>query len=212
MTIRRTSQSVSPPTMPKSISRTPKPPSPVTVSHFPTNGWLSNTRPTACIVSGRIGLVIGFEDYYIHEERILCTRAFSVAAVTTTVDDGASPPGSTELDDEAGRNCKMSTERYKSFARLVLGLNDNTWALCRTERAFRNRIVVQDLDVVMYCWDTDSYTMDGRPMTYRDDRWDMARTLARLTLLLTGADACTPNVINAVWGADDAARLALGGP
>ena len=40
----------------------------------------------------------------------------------------------------------------------------------------------------------------------------MARTLARLTLLLTGADACTPNVTNAVWGTDNAARLALGGP
>jgi len=168
MTVRRTSRSLSPPTMPKSNSRTPKPPSPVNVSHFPTNGWLSNTRPTTCIVSGRIGLVIGFEDYYIHEERVQCTRAFSVAAVATTVDNGAFPPGSTELDDESGHNCKMSGEKYKSFARLVLGLNNNTWALCRTKRAFCN-LIVQDLDAVMYYWDTDSYTMDGRPMTYRDD-------------------------------------------
>ena len=40
----------------------------------------------------------------------------------------------------------------------------------------------------------------------------MARTLARLTLLLTGADACTPHIIDDVWGEDKAARLALGGP
>ena len=40
----------------------------------------------------------------------------------------------------------------------------------------------------------------------------MARTLVRLTLLLTGADACTPHIIDAVWGKDQAARLALGGP
>lgn len=197
--------------MPKSNSRTPKPPSPVTVSHFPTNGWLSNTRPTACIVYGRNGLIIGFEDYYIHEERVLCTRAFSGAAVATTIDDGASPPGSTELDDESGHNCKMSNEHYKTFARLVLGIDDNTWALCRTEFAFRN-LIIQDLDAVMYYWDTDNYTMDGRPMSYRNDQWDMARTLARLTLLLTGADACTPTIIDEVWGADDDARIALGGP
>jgi hypothetical protein len=39
----------------------------------------------------------------------------------------------------------------------------------------------------------------------------MARTLAHLILLLTGADACTPYIINSVWGEDEAACLALGG-
>ena len=33
-----------------------------------------------------------------------------------------------------------------------------------------------------------------------------------LTLLLVGADACIPHIINSVWGEDDNARLALGGP
>jgi hypothetical protein len=89
-----------------------------------------------CVVPGRIGTIIKYEDYYIRDERVLCTRAFSVAAIATTVDDGASPPGSTGLDDEAGHNCKSSHDSYKSFARLVLGLNHNTWALHRTERAF----------------------------------------------------------------------------
>jgi hypothetical protein len=49
-------------------------------------------------------------------------------------------------------------------------------------------------------------------MSYRDDRWDMARTLTRLTLLLTGADACTPHIVASVWGEDEAACSALGGP
>ena len=40
----------------------------------------------------------------------------------------------------------------------------------------------------------------------------MARTLARITLLLTGADACTPRIVASVWGEDEAACLALGGP
>jgi hypothetical protein len=40
----------------------------------------------------------------------------------------------------------------------------------------------------------------------------MARILARLTLLLTRADACTPHIINSVWGDNKNAPLALGGP
>ena len=41
---------------------------------------------------------------------------------------------------------------------------------------------------------------------------DMAIILARITLLLVGANACTPCIINKVWGENEAARLALGGP
>jgi hypothetical protein len=211
MMIRRTTCSLSPPTMPKSTSRTLKPPSPVTVSHFPTKGWMSNTRPTVCAVPGQVRTTIGYEDYYIHNERILCTRAFSVATVATTVDNGASPPGSTKLDDVSGHNWKMSSEKYRSFAQLVLGLNHNTWALARTERAFCN-LIIQDLDAIMYDWDTNSYNMVRTPMSYCDEKWDMARTLAHLTLLLTGADACTPYIVDSVWGKDEAACLALGGP
>ena len=143
MTIRQTTRSLSPePIMPKpTTSRTPKPPSPVNVSHFPTEGWVSHTRPTKCVVPGLIGIIIGSEDYYDTDEHVLCTRAFSTAAIATTVDDGASPHGSTELDDETGHNCKMLREIYSSFARLVLGLNQNTWALHHTESAFRNLLI-----------------------------------------------------------------------
>jgi len=49
-------------------------------------------------------------------------------------------------------------------------------------------------------------------MPYRGDRWDMTRTLARITPLLTGADTCTPCIVASVWGEDEAACLALGGP
>ena len=120
--------------------------------------------------------------------------------------------GNTELDDEAGHNhCKMSHDHYKSFCRLVLGLYYDTWALHHTERAFRN-LIIQDLDTIMHYWDTDIYNMNCKPISYCGDRWDMARTLARLTLLLTGADACTSHIVASVWGEDEAACLALGGP
>jgi hypothetical protein len=64
---------------------------------------------------------------------------------------------------------------------------------------------------MMYYWDTDNY-INGAPVLLPDDHLDMACILARLTLLLTGADACTPHIINSVWGDDKHARLALGGP
>ncbi len=87
---------------------------------------MSNTRPTTCGVSGRIGTIIGYEDYYLKNERILCTCIFSVAAVATTIDNGASPLGSTELDNEMGHNCKMYKEFDTYFGLLVLGLNHNS--------------------------------------------------------------------------------------
>ncbi len=104
----------------------------------------------------------------------------------------------------------MPREIYRSFTRLVLGLDHDTWAHYRTEGAFCN-LIIQDLDAIMYYWDTDDY-IAGFPITYRNTRWDMARILARLTLLLTGAKACTPNIVASVWGEDEVACLALGGP
>ena len=78
-----------------------------------------------CIVPGQIGETIGYEDYYFESECVLCTRAFSVATVSTTIDDGKFPLGSTELDKEAGNNCKMMKDQYRTFIQLVLGLDDD---------------------------------------------------------------------------------------
>jgi hypothetical protein len=153
-----------------------KTPSPTNVSHFPTDGWMSNTCPTTCGVSGRIGTIIGYEDYYLKNEHVLCTCVLSVAAIATTIDDGASPLGSTELDDEMGHNCKMSKKIYTSFGLLVLGLNHDSWATACTERAFCN-LLIQDIDTMMYYWDTVNY-VNGATALLPDDRLDMARILA----------------------------------
>ena len=137
---------------PTKMSKTPRPscydaPSPINVASFPSNGWMTTTRPTKCIVSSRIGQIIGYKDYYFEDKRVLCTRAFSTTAVSTTVDDGYSPPGSTELDKETGHNCKMTKDQYRNFTRFVLGLDDETWANHRTESTFRN-MILQDLDAL----------------------------------------------------------------
>jgi hypothetical protein len=171
---------------------------------------MSNTHPTTCRVSGCIGTIIGYEDYYLKNERILCTCVFSVMAVATTINNGASPLGSTELDNEMGHNCKMSKEIYTSFGLLALRLNHDSWATACTECAFCN-LLIQDINAMMYYWDTDNY-INGAPVSLPDDRLYMACILAGLTLLLTGADACTPRIINSVWGDNKNACLALGGP
>ncbi len=196
--------------MSKPATPVPKPHSPTNVTSFPTEGWLSTTHPTKCVVPGRIDDIIGYKDYYFEDEHVLCTRAFSIAAVATTIDDGAYPPGSTELDNKTGHNCKMSQRLYTSFSLMVLGLDHNSWATTCTESAFRN-LIFQDIDALMYYYDTDNY-VNSMPVSSPCNLFDMARIFARLTLLLVGADACTPHIINSVWEADTEAQLALGGP
>ena len=90
---------------------------------------------------------------------------------------------------------------------------DSPWTLglsLDSEAAFKN-LILQDLDVMMYYFDTDTY-YKNKPISLPGDLKDMAMIFARLTLLLVGADAFTPHIINSVWGEDDDARLALGGP
>jgi hypothetical protein len=89
--------------------------SPTNVNAFPSEGWMNRTCPIACTVSGRIGDIIGFSDYYFE-------AAFSTSTVGTTVNGGESPPGSTKLDDETGHNCKMPHSLYHIFCTSILGL------------------------------------------------------------------------------------------
>ena len=127
--------------------------SPTNVNAFPSEGWMTQTRPIACTISGRIGDVIGFNDYYFEAKRVLCTWAFSTSTIGTTVDDGESPPGSNELDDETGHNCKMPHSLYRIFCTSTLGLPSDSWAITRSDAAFKN-LILPDLDAMMYYFDT----------------------------------------------------------
>ena len=93
---------------------------------------------------------------------------------------------------------------------MVLGIHDDSWAGQWTEGAFCNAIL-QDLDGILYYYDTD-WQVNGKPVSLPGDLMDMSTILARITLLLIGTDACTPHIINQVWGADETAQFALGGP
>ena len=99
---------------------------------------------------------------------------------------------------------------YRIFCTSVLGLPLDSLAVTRTEVAFKN-LLLHDLDAMMYYFDTDIYYKNA-PISLPGDHKDMATIFAHLTLLLVGADACTPHIINSVWEEDEDARLALGGP
>jgi hypothetical protein len=77
---------------PAKSARPPKAPSPTNVNSFPVDGWMMTTRPLTSVILGQIGKILGYEDYYFESKWVLCTQAFLVAAVSTTVDDGESPP------------------------------------------------------------------------------------------------------------------------
>ncbi len=104
----------------------------------------------------------------------------------------------------------MAHKLYKSFTLFVLGINSNSWDAACTKSAFCN-LILQDNDVIMYYYENDIYC-NGRPVSLHGNLTNMARILARLTLLLIGTNALTPYIIELVWGEDANARLALGGP
>jgi hypothetical protein len=110
----------------------------------------------------------------------------------------------------------MPRTLYRAFCALVLGLPSKSWTNTRSEAAFRN-MLLQDLDAILhyyavsYSVPTGDHGID-EPISLPGDQADMAKILARLTILLISADACTPHIINSVWGKNDDARLTLGGP
>jgi hypothetical protein len=105
---------------------------------------------------------------------------------------------------------KMPHNLYRIFCTSVLGLPSDSWAVTRTEAAFKN-LLLHDLDAMMYYFDTNTYYKNA-PVSLAGDCKDMATIFARFTLLLIGADACTPHIINSFWGKDEDAQLAVGGP
>jgi hypothetical protein len=90
----------------------------------------------------------------------------------------------------------MSQRLYTSFSLMVLGLNHDSWANVCTKSAFCN-LIIQDIDALMYYYVTNKY-INSMQMWSPGNLTNMVRILARLILLLIGANACTPHIIKSV--------------
>jgi hypothetical protein len=87
----------------------------------------STTRPTKCVVSGCIGDIIGYDDYYFENEHILCTHVFSVAALlppSTTVPPLQEAPNLMTRQDTTAKcpvNFTSPSPRWSSELTTILG-------------------------------------------------------------------------------------------
>ena len=159
-------------------------------------------------ISGRRETSIWYGDYYFHNELILCTWAFSISAITTNINNGASPPESTKLDDEMGHNCKMPHVPYNIFCTQILGLPQGSHTIHRSEKTFQH-MFLHAIDALLHYYSVSTTFLIYHLITQNQY---LSQVIARFTLLLAGTEACTPHIIKSVWGSNDEARMALGGP
>jgi hypothetical protein len=163
------------------------------------------THPIKGWMYGFFGYHIFYKHFYFHDGRVLHTKAFAPSTTATTVGDCSNPRGSTELDEETGHNCTMSQDEYNIFTLLVLGLRpDKNHGTKRSESSFINMLLE---DFVSLPNLTAVFALN-KPT----DRKMLARILTRFVILLLGADALTPSIIQTVWGENDVVRRNLGGP
>ena len=171
----------------------------------PTNKWSASTHPVKGWSFGFLGHHIYYKHFYFHLGQVLHTNAFTLSTTATTVGNGGNPRGSTEIDDATGHNCAMSLNEYTFFVTLILGLRPGeTHGTTRSTGSFVNMLLEDFVSLVNL---TAVF-----PLNKSFDRKALARILARFSILLLGADALTPTIVNQVWGQNEVACKNLGGP
>ena len=200
------------PNQPSAILKTRKPlsrlPHPLRLNVLPSsvNKWSATSHPIRGQVMGYRGTHISYHHFYFHNNRVLQTKAFAVSTTATTVGDGGEPRGSTELDEITGHNCSMSEEDYALFANVVLCTRKSAlhYGGYQSESAFLNTLLC------------DFVCLTNLSVLFRFDengtRQDIAQILARFSLLMLGAEALTPRIVERVWGSNPTTRRNLGGP
>ena len=171
----------------------------------PTDKWSATTHPIKAWIVGYLGYHISYKHFFFHQSRVLLTKAFATSTTASTVGNGGTPRGSTELDAICGSNCHMDMEEFHMFAQLVLGPPPaKQHGTEPNERSLLN-MLLEDFVVISNL--TAVFALDEP-----DDRRTLACRLARFSLLLLGADALTPKIVARVWGENEVVRRNLGGP
>ncbi len=185
-----------------STSKTMKLPSPTSVTNqfdnlsFKSNtkhGWQKVGKESISGVCGCVNASLGFpESFYIDSNgRILRTNFFGSGAIGSTVGDGGSPQGSTELDTEAGYNCELPRKQHRLYCTIVCALDPKGYGIRRNNNnAYNTKL--NDL----YCLIN---TIPTRGSNIPGDREHMAVGLARFCFHYIGSKALTQAIIDEVW-------------
>jgi hypothetical protein len=171
----------------------------------PVNKWSATSHPIRGLVMGYKGTPISYHHFYFHNDRVLQTKAFAASTTATTVGDGGEPRGSTELDKITGHNCSMSKEDYTLFANVVLRTRKSAlhYGEHHSESAFINTLLC---DFVCLTNLSAFFRLDEN-----GTKRNIAQILARFSLLMLGAEALTPRIVERVWGSNPIVRWTLGG-
>ena len=151
---------------------------------------------------GRYNDVVGFVGIYFHDGHALTTDIHSRAATSSTVGDGSHPPGSTELDHEAGRNCHMTAEQFRVYSRMI-GVNPED-GYARRINANTLGVLLSDLDIAANTFPTIHIGIPG-------DYKLLGATLARLTFYLVGRGALQQRIIQQALDMHPELRQQIGG-
>ncbi len=73
-------------------------------------------------------------------------------------------------------------------------------------------MLLQYIVALLHHYAVDCFLPSGKPISIPGNPANMAKILARLVLLLIGADTYTPYIINSVWEENNDAHLALSRP
>jgi hypothetical protein len=171
----------------------------------PTDKWSATTHPIKAKIFGFINSTISYQHFYFHQGRVLHTKAFATSTTAMTNGNGGKPKGSTELDDATGHNCAMTKEEYVTFDVIVLGLRPG---LQHRTRQTGSSLLNMMLDNFVTLTNLTAVYLLDEPT----DKCALACILACFSLLMLGADALTPAIIERVWGQDKVVHQQLGGP
>lgn len=157
------------------------------------HGWQKVGKESISGVCGCVNASLGFpESFYIDSNgRILRTNFFGSGAIGSTVGDGGSPQGSTELDSEAGYNCELPRKQHRLYCTIVCALDPKGYGIRRNNNnAYNTKL--NDL----YCLIN---TIPTRGSDIPGDREHMAVGLARFCFHYIGSKALTQAIIDEVW-------------
>ena len=159
----------------------------------PTNKWSTTTHLIKGEIFGFINSTISYQHFYFHQGCLLHTKAFAVSTTLMTVGNGGKLKGNTKLDNATGHTRKMTKKEYTTFAVIVLCLRPSLQHGTRqTKHSLLNMLLD---DFVTLTNPTTVYPLDEPP-----DKRALACILAHFSLLMLGADALTPAIVERFGG------------